>query len=296
MHAAPFDPWSPHASVLREKMFEHLFLGDLTRSLLRAGRRCEVLRPEYDGSGYDLVMEADGVLRHVQLKAMRSDGKRAYVDIHVDLASKPSGCVVWMLVDPESFTTRAYRWFGASAGRPLPDLGDRSARHTKADSSGLKAERPMLRRLPKSSFQTLDTMDEMIERLFGDVRERDLTSLRAHLREQPPLPASATAWQRLVRHGEFDALPERLDELEMVDFVHLVDGYALAGHAGPDAMQMALNAPRPDLTCAELLPSQIWAAMFVEHRRLRFENRALTEEEGRWFDESYQRLQPLLVA
>lgn len=285
-----FDPWSPHASVLREKVFEHLFLGDLTRSLLRSGRRCEVLRAEYDGSGYDIVLDADGVIRHVQLKAMRADGKRAHVDINIDLARKPSGCVVWMLVDPVSFATQAYRWFGSPVGLPIPDLGDRAARHTKANSKGAKAERLGIRMLAKSRFETLQTMDELIERLFGGIRERDLIRLRTHLREQPALPASSPAWLRLVQQGIFDAMPEHLDEQELVDFAHLIDGYALAGLANSAAVQDALRSPRTDLESSSMLPSQIWAAMFIEHRRLRLENRDAAPDEILWFRDGYQKL------
>lgn len=84
--------------MLREKVLEHIFLGDLTRALLRAGRTCEVLRAEYDGSGYDLVLESGPLTRHVQLKAMRSDGKRAHVDINTGLAAKPSGCMELSIV------------------------------------------------------------------------------------------------------------------------------------------------------------------------------------------------------
>lgn len=29
-----FDPWSSHASTLREKLMEHVFLGDLLRELM----------------------------------------------------------------------------------------------------------------------------------------------------------------------------------------------------------------------------------------------------------------------
>jgi hypothetical protein len=45
-------------SSLREKLLEHLFIGELLRRLWRLGRRdIEVLRAEIDASGYDLVLE-----------------------------------------------------------------------------------------------------------------------------------------------------------------------------------------------------------------------------------------------
>jgi len=286
-----FDPWSPHASVLREKVFEHLFLGDLTRALLRAGRRCEVLRAEYDGAGYDLVLEADGILRHVQLKAMRADGKRAHVDVNIELASKPSGCVIWMLVDPETFTTTRYRWFGGAPGQPLPALGDRPVRHTKADSRGVKAERPGLRQLARSRFTAVDTMDQLLERLFGDRHARDIHRLRLHLTCQPAPQTTSPAWLRLVRLGHFGALPDQLGPDDMVRFTHLVDGYDLAGLTEPDMIQSALAGPRPGLDQPDLLASDLWAAMFIEHRRLRFAGlETCVSDDHNWFCEAYANL------
>lgn len=291
-----FDPWAPHASVLREKVLEHLFLGDLTRTLLKSGRRCEVLRAEFDGSGFDVALEAEGVLRHVQLKAMRADGKRAHVDIHMALAAKPSGCVVWMLVDPATFQTTAYRWFGAEPGQPLPALGEKAVRHTKADSQGVKAERADLRQLGRGRFETIPDMEELIERLFGDVRMRDVMALRAHLSSRLPLPAEASPWMRLVQLGVFDALPEKLDEFEMIEFTHLADGYALAGLSTPEQIQDALRNPRPDLRSLNRQPSARWAAMFIEHRRLRFENRDLTVDDQDWFESAYRELRRSLLS
>jgi hypothetical protein len=293
--ADTFDPWGPHASVLREKVFEHLFLGDLTRTLLTAGRRCEVLRAEFDGSGFDVALEADGVLRHVQLKAMRADGKRAHVDIHTALAAKPSGCVVWMLIDPETFETTAYRWFGGMPGQPLPDLGDKAVRHTKADSQGIKAERADLRQLGHRRFETIPTMARLIERLFGDEHTRDVMALRSHLRSRLPILSATDPWMRLVQHGVFDALPERLDEFEMIEFTHLADGYALAGCSTPQEIQNALYDRRPDIGSIEQLPTALWAAMFIEHRRLRFQDRGLTVDDQTWFESGYGELRCLLV-
>jgi hypothetical protein len=49
-------------------------------------------------------------------------------------------------------------------------LGDRVARHTKADKTGVKAERSNLRMVAKSSFKTLRIMDEVVEDIFGSLR------------------------------------------------------------------------------------------------------------------------------
>jgi hypothetical protein len=61
-------------SSLREKVLEHVFVGELLQCLWRARRRdVEVLRAETDASGYDLVLECNDVLRHVQFKSSHNN-------------------------------------------------------------------------------------------------------------------------------------------------------------------------------------------------------------------------------
>ena len=56
-------------SRYREMLIEHLFAGEVMRDLWLSGvERIEVLKPQVDDGGYDLVLEARGVVRHVQLK------------------------------------------------------------------------------------------------------------------------------------------------------------------------------------------------------------------------------------
>src|SRR6476620_10460783 len=65
-----------HASSCLEKVLEHRFLAELTSALWLGGvRDFEVLRSDVDSHGYDLVIEANGILRHIQLKAMVCGGK-----------------------------------------------------------------------------------------------------------------------------------------------------------------------------------------------------------------------------
>lgn len=155
-------------SGLREKVLEHLFVGDLLRCLWRKGARdIEVLRAEVDRAGYDLVLECNGVLRHVQLKSSHRSAKTRDVKIHVNLAEKPSGCVIWILFDPESLELGPFLWFGGPPRHRMPPLGDRVARHTKGDRTGRKAERPNIRVLAKSRFEVLPTMDAVARELFG---------------------------------------------------------------------------------------------------------------------------------
>ena len=155
-------------SGLREKVIEHLFVGDLLRCLWRQGSRdIEVLRAEVDRAGYDIVLESNGILRHVQFKASFRSAKTSRVGININLAQKPSGCVIWIWFDPESMELGPFLWFGGKPGEPLPPLGDRVGKHSKGDRTGLKAERPNIRLISKGQFSSISTMGEVAQELFG---------------------------------------------------------------------------------------------------------------------------------
>jgi hypothetical protein len=155
-------------SSLREQVLEHLFVGEVLKHLWRKGRNdMEVLRASVDNAGYDLVIDCNGVMRHVQLKSSFIGAKTARQKIHTNLVSKPSGCVVWIYFDPETIDLGPFLWLGGVPNQPLPDLGDRIAKHTKGDRTGLKAERPMHRVVNKGEFTRLQSMDDLIGVLFG---------------------------------------------------------------------------------------------------------------------------------
>lgn len=165
-----FDLWAPEHSVLREKVIEHIFLAELSRSLLLdLGMPFEVLRSEFDAFGYDVVIEANQVLRHIQLKATTATGSRANVDVQVALAQKPGGCVVWIFVDPKTLQLGPFLWFGGDPGCSLPPLGDRSVRHTRGDAEGTKKVRAALRRLPRGQFARFEVIGDLAKAMFGSV-------------------------------------------------------------------------------------------------------------------------------
>lgn len=155
-------------SVAREKVLEHLFVGELLRSLWRNGiYDTEVLRAEVDAGGYDLVVESSGVLRHVQLKSSHRDAHRRSVTVNSALMRKPSGCVIWIEFDPKTMTIGPFLWLGGEPHQPLPTLGDRLAKHTRANSAGIKKERPNMRTVPRTRFRVLATMNDVAHELFG---------------------------------------------------------------------------------------------------------------------------------
>ena len=152
-----------------EKVLEHRFVAELATSLWIEGcRDVEVLRSEVDAHGYDLVIEARGTMRHIQLKSMVTGGKKQHVTVNTRLAAKPSGCVVWFDYDPLTLALGPFRWFGASPGACLPDTGDKIAKHSKANALGQKNERSRHRVIRKSKFQLVDTLPALLQLLFGN--------------------------------------------------------------------------------------------------------------------------------
>lgn len=164
------DPLSSHsrASNIREQALFHLLLGQLMAARWRQGRHdIEVLTSEVDRGGYDIVLEANSVLRHVQLKSTFSGSSVRHVTVSTRLLEKPSGCVIWLEVDQRTLAFQRYFWFGGKPGARLPDLGSKVSRHTRADSSGQKLGRSLHRDLGKSCFEQVDSADELLVRLFG---------------------------------------------------------------------------------------------------------------------------------
>ncbi len=106
-------------SSLREKIVEHVFVGEALRALWRRGIfGVEVLRGEFNAHGYDLVMGRGKVVRHIQFKTGVRDKPRR-VSVASVLADKPSGCVIWIQVD-NGLDMRCFWWLGAEPGEALP--------------------------------------------------------------------------------------------------------------------------------------------------------------------------------
>jgi len=155
-------------SSLREQALGHRFLAELLSLMWRDGRRdIEVLKSEIDRAGYDIVLEANGIIRHAQLKSSFIGSKVREVSVNTKLLAKPGGCVIWLEFDPHSLALKTYLWFGGSAGSALPDLGSKISRHSKANSTGQKLERPMHRVVGKGRFESLPEINLLVKRMFG---------------------------------------------------------------------------------------------------------------------------------
>ncbi|RYD54110.1 MAG: hypothetical protein EOP60_08545 [Sphingomonadales bacterium] len=155
-------------SSTREKILEHRFVADITAELWARGVfDFAVSHSEVDNSGYDLIVEARGVTRHIQLKAMHVRSRTAEFPVQARLEDKPSACVILMLHDARTLAIAQYRWFGAAPGAVLPSLGARMGKHSKANAQGIKSERPAIRRLEKRRFDTIGNVSALVDQLFG---------------------------------------------------------------------------------------------------------------------------------
>jgi hypothetical protein len=155
-------------SALRERIVEHVFVGDALRHLWQLGvTDIEVLRSEFDAGGYDLVMSYRKVVRHIQFKAVTKGSKTNEVTVNLKLMDKPSGCVIWIIVSPD-LKLEYFYWLGAPPGQPLSDIkGLKRAKQVRANAQGVKLERPNFRRVPRGSFEPLEKLDNVLEKLFG---------------------------------------------------------------------------------------------------------------------------------
>lgn len=156
-------------SSLREKILEHLFVGEVLKKLWSKGvRNMEVLKAEVDSGGYDVVISCNDIIRYIQLKGSKNDSNTSKQNINLLLGSKPGGCVVWMFCDPNTLDLGPFYWFGASPGESLPNIENFPvAKHTKGDANGVKNQRQNIRIIKKSQFEKLNSIDDVIEKLFG---------------------------------------------------------------------------------------------------------------------------------
>src|ERR1700722_20586259 len=114
---------APHFenSTLRERIVEHVFVGEALRTLWRYGvDDVELLRSEFDARGYDRVLARGRVVRHIQFKTGTSK-KPGPISVSLALADKPSGCVLWIRVSRD-LEMKPFFWFGGRPGDPLPTL------------------------------------------------------------------------------------------------------------------------------------------------------------------------------
>jgi hypothetical protein len=157
-------------SSRREKIVEHIFVGELLRYLWATKMdSVEILKPEVDNAGYDIVVTNGRVVRHVQLKASVVGGSARNQKVNASLASHPCGCVVWILID-DKLNFQSFLWFGGSVGERLPDISTRKqAKSPRGNALGVKPLRKNTKVIPKSAFEKVQSIGDLATKLFGAV-------------------------------------------------------------------------------------------------------------------------------
>ena len=156
-----------HHSTLRERIVEHVFVGEALRLLWQKDLTdVEVLRPEFDAHGYDLAMARGDVFRHIQFKT-GTTRKPGDISVPLALAGKPSGCVLWIGITRD-LELKSFYWFGGDPGEQLPPIKDYPCPlRATGNKSGKKPPRQNHRLVPKEEFVPLLNLEAVLERLFG---------------------------------------------------------------------------------------------------------------------------------
>ncbi len=160
-------------SSFREKLIEHLFIGELLKlSWKKENCEIEISKPEVDNSGYDLIAEVNGIIRHIQLKSTYIGGKNTKQKIQVKLGQKPSGCVIWIYFKEENLDLGPFYFLGSEIGEPLfLPQNAKIAKHSKGDMDGHKAHRPNLRVINKGEFKKIDSIESLYDILCCKVKK-----------------------------------------------------------------------------------------------------------------------------
>ena len=161
-------------SSLRESIIEHLFIGEVLKELWnKQATQVEVLKPQVDDAGYDIVIECKrnsksdtSIPCYIQLKSAFVGSKTAKVSLSEKLTSKPHWCVIWVFFDPK-FTLKSFLCFGTATGQTSSDIATlKPTRHSKGDATGNKTIRPGHYDVPRGEFIELAKIQNVIDKLF----------------------------------------------------------------------------------------------------------------------------------
>jgi len=158
---------NPHSyySSRREKLLESLFAGEVLRELWRREiYEVDLLHSDIDASGYDIVLELQNGVRHIQLKAST---KRKLVVANAKISDRPSGCIIVMIVSEDTLNFKEFLWFGNELSKPCSDIRRfPKACHTKGDSTGIKAKRQDTYKVSVGKFERVTSFELLVDKLI----------------------------------------------------------------------------------------------------------------------------------
>jgi hypothetical protein len=161
-------------SSLRESIIEHLFIGEILKELWKEHTtHVEILKPQVDDAGYDIVIECkrnsksdNSIPCYIQLKSAFVGSKTAKVSLSKKLTNKHHWCMIWVFFDSK-FTLKSFLCYGAATGQTSSDIAKlKPTKHSKGDAKGNKAIRPGHFDVPKGKFVEIDSISDVIDKLF----------------------------------------------------------------------------------------------------------------------------------
>jgi hypothetical protein len=157
-------------STYLEKILRHIFLGSVLQYMWSNDLSIlEIYFGEVDNSGFDVILSTDKVSRYIQLKATNIHASRREVDIHVRLAKKVGGCIVWLFYDPFTLEIEKYLFFGGDVGQPLHSLSKfKNGHHTRKNADGARPIRKNIKLIPKKSFEHIPDIASLVKKLFDE--------------------------------------------------------------------------------------------------------------------------------
>jgi hypothetical protein len=158
-------------SLYFEKLVEHRFISDMmTYCLYKEGITLEIIHAEIDTNGYDLILSYKNINRYIQLKTSEEGSTTSSQKINLLITEKENPCIIWIIrhYDNKMNDFRfKYLFWGSNRQELLPNIGKyKIAKHTKANSSGIKKQRQNIRIIPKGDFIEINSIEGLFEKLF----------------------------------------------------------------------------------------------------------------------------------
>jgi len=163
-------------STAFERLIEAVFLSELQQEMwFSRNTVIDILHSTVDAFGYDLVLIHKNTARYVQLKTREIDASTRDWSISRNLENLPGSCVIIIFYKVNQAEQRLelveFQWLGGNTNDPLPWLGDRSAKHARANAEGVKGERRAHAKVGLAKFEKITTIETLADRLFDHIKE-----------------------------------------------------------------------------------------------------------------------------
>lgn len=150
-----------------ESTLTHQFIAELSQVVWRHDPTLilSVLRSEVDESGIDLIVEFDGVVRHIQLKQRNLATKsKSPVIVNKALFARTGGCVVILNYSMLSLKIEGFLWYGSDSSARLAAGVDRPV--IKVPGTQGRRTRKNTTSILMSKFEPLSMVESVANRLF----------------------------------------------------------------------------------------------------------------------------------